>query len=286
MESLIVLIKKHNLEQFVLKWSGAFRYLNASFQNGFTKQDWVQLNQPIDNGIVNTMFRILLQEGLLSEPTPEHFHINNELLFQRKFEVIFEIVNFDFSVVEKKSSNLLWTVSSQMTSLIPNNITRHFGFLYSYMVNEISASQRRIVFLAPYFTESGIRQLIQSITAVLSNKSNIIIDFIVSDVESRMNKAAFEYLLQNLEFKNSGGNEVRIYEPINKEINNLWFHAKLLLIDNEKGYLGSANFSERALNTQFELGVILDKEQVFPIMELIDYWIKNKTFVLHKIISR
>ncbi|UTW70511.1 hypothetical protein KHA80_09115 [Anaerobacillus sp. HL2] len=23
------------------------------------------------------------------------------------------------------------------------------------------------------------------------------------------------------------------------------FHAKLLLIDNEKGYLGSANFSER-----------------------------------------
>lgn len=283
MEPLVVLVKKHKLEKFILKWSGAFRYLNSSNNNGFTKQNWSKLNQPIDDGIVDTMFRILKQEKFLNELTPGYFYIENEYFFQRVFEVVNEIVNFDFETLNNKQSHLLWTVSPQASNLIPNNITRHFGYLFTYMINEIASAQNRIVFLAPYFSESGIKQLIQSINAVLSVRSNIVIDFIVSDIESTMNKAALKYLMKNVVMKKGKSNCIRIFEPLYKENNSLWFHAKLLLIDDEKGYLGSANFSERALNSQFELGVILEKEQIMPLIDLIDFWIKDNTFVLRDI---
>ncbi|UTW70512.1 hypothetical protein KHA80_09120 [Anaerobacillus sp. HL2] len=48
-------------------WS--FIYLNASFKTGFSKEQWTNLNQPIDQVLVDTLFRLLVKDCYLTEPS-------------------------------------------------------------------------------------------------------------------------------------------------------------------------------------------------------------------------
>ncbi|WP_260440558.1 phospholipase D family protein [Parageobacillus thermoglucosidasius] len=183
------------------------------------------------------------------------------------------IVQINFSNIEENDNVLLWTVPREQLYRIPNEISKNFNYLLSWLRELILTANERIIFLAPYFSESGIRQLLVNINSVTSIKQNLKIEFIVSDMEDTLNKKAFEYLINNIRLDNN--NCVKIYEPVDKHNNKLWFHAKLLLVDRKKGYLGSANYSERALSSQFELGVPLIEKQANALVTLIDFWIKN-----------
>jgi phosphatidylserine/phosphatidylglycerophosphate/cardiolipin synthase-like enzyme len=48
-------------------------------------------------------------------------------------------------------------------------------------------------------------------------------------------------------------------------------HAKIALSDSFAGYLGSANFSQSALEKNFELGVALDAPQVKSLASLFGF---------------
>lgn len=144
----------------------------------------------------------------------------------------------------------------------------------------ILTASNRIILIAPYFSKSGIKQHLTSLNAVNNNKKNISINFLVNDLEEYTNSNAFNYLKENITMKNN--NTISIFEPVEKSKNKLWFHAKLLLVDNEKGYLGSANYSESGLSNQFELGVPLTPEQTNHLTTLIDYWLDNQYFKLYR----
>ena len=49
-------------------------------------------------------------------------------------------------------------------------------------------------------------------------------------------------------------------------------HAKMTLCDKRQGYLGSANFSQNALDKNFELGVALGSPQVRGLERLLNYF--------------
>ena len=49
-------------------------------------------------------------------------------------------------------------------------------------------------------------------------------------------------------------------------------HAKLILADHRTGYLGSANFSRSAMDSNFELGVELCTSQVRALESLLDFF--------------
>ena len=52
-------------------------------------------------------------------------------------------------------------------------------------------------------------------------------------------------------------------------------HAKCLLIDNDLGYLGSANFTTPGMAGHFELGVALSRENVKTLRYIMDHLIEN-----------
>jgi len=56
-------------------------------------------------------------------------------------------------------------------------------------------------------------------------------------------------------------------------------HAKVLIVDAKKGYLGSANFTKQGLTSRFELGVRLDEEQSKTIDRLLERLILSGLFV-------
>ncbi|MBY6268672.1 phospholipase D family protein [Parageobacillus thermoglucosidasius] len=272
MERLIILIKRYSLEKYVLSWAGAFRLLFSQKSDGFTIEDWMELNGKMDKNIAYTIFRILEEEGYIYQKDLK-FRIKDEQNLQRFLELINIIVQINFSNIEENDNVLLWTVPREQLYRIPNEISKNFNYLLSWLRELILTANERIIFLAPYFSESGIRQLLVNINSVTSIKQNLKIEFIVSDMEDTLNKKAFEYLINNIRLDNN--NCVKIYEPVDKHNNKLWFHAKLLLVDRKKGYLGSANYSERALSSQFELGVPLIEKQANALVTLIDFWIKN-----------
>ncbi|WJQ13249.1 phospholipase D family protein [Geobacillus stearothermophilus] len=264
MERLIILIKRYSLEKYVLSWAGAFRLLFSQKSDGFTIEDWMELNGKIDKNLAYTIFRILEEEGYIYQKDLK-FRIKNEQNLQRFLELINIIVQINFSNIEENDNVLLWTVPREQLYRIPNEISENFNYLLSWLRELILTANERIIFLAPYFSESGIRQLLININSVTSIKQNLKIEFIVSDMEDTLNKKAFEYLINNIRLDNN--NCVKIYEPVDKHNNKLWFHAKLLLVDRKKGYLGSANYSERALSSQFELGVPLIEKQANALPE-------------------
>jgi phosphatidylserine/phosphatidylglycerophosphate/cardiolipin synthase-like enzyme len=280
---LMILIKQYNLEGYILKWAGAFRYLQAANPEGFDISKWTDLNSPIDKELTDTIFRILLKDNFINKNENGLYNISNESEFQRSFEIINQIVNFAFHELEKKESTLLWTISNDQVSLIPRRISKNFRYLFSWIQELILKTNKRMILIAPYFSEAGIRQLIPSIKAVNQNKRGIIIDLFVNNVNEKNNSKAILFLKENMNLINN--NKIRVFEPVDSELGKLIFHAKLLLVDGEKGYLGSANYSERALSSQFELGVPLSPHQVEILTELFDLWIEKSHFKANRVIT-
>ncbi|KAB2498171.1 MULTISPECIES: phospholipase D-like domain-containing protein [Bacillus] len=272
---LINLTKKNKLDSALIKWAGIFRYLQCIQPNGFTLKEWISLNkQHIDEGIVHTLFRILEDMELIKQSQNKYIVIN-DIQLQRIFELAEIVGSFDYDSLETENEQLLWTIPHGINPVIPRRISKHFEYLNTWIQNLIQTANKRIIFFSPYYSVAGIQQLMISLKALSENKSGITIDWIVNDYDLDMNRKAFEYLLEQSLHENI---QMRIFEPLEKQEKKLWFHAKLLLIDQEKGYMGSANFSERALQTQFELGVPLNEQQTKSLVQLIDFWIVSGQF--------
>jgi phosphatidylserine/phosphatidylglycerophosphate/cardiolipin synthase-like enzyme len=272
---LINLTKKNKLDSSLIKWAGIFRYLQCIQPNGFTLKEWISLNKKhIDEGIAHTLFRILEDMELIKQSQNKYIVIN-DIQLQRIFELAEMVGNFDYDSLETANEQLLWTIPHGINPVIPRRISKHFEYLNTWIQNLIQTANKRIIFFSPYYSVAGIQQLMISLKALSENKSGITIDWIVNDYDLDMNRKAFEYLLEQFLYENI---QMRIFEPLEKQEKKLWFHAKLLLIDQEKGYMGSANFSERALQTQFELGVPLNEQQTNSLVQLIDFWIVSGQF--------
>lgn len=272
--SFIVLIKKHKMDNLVLQWAGIFRYLYARDSQGFTLKRWISLNETeLDYGIASSIF-VLLEEGSLLEKRDGKYIIIKERELQTFFETLNVFLNIELQFLYNKPEKLLWTIPKN--NGIPKRISSAFNHLNSWIQESIQTTSNRLILFSPYFTELGIRHLMVSLKAITKNRSNLIIDWFTSDLTLSSNKKAFAYLMNELSTSN---NKIRIYEPKDIKDNHLWFHAKLLLVDGVKGYMGSANFSQRAFDDQFEIGIPLGKEHSKVLTELIDYWIENGYFI-------
>ncbi|RDE28190.1 hypothetical protein [Parageobacillus thermoglucosidasius] len=87
MERLIILIKRYSLEKYVLSWAGAFRLLFSQKSDGFTIEDWMELNGKMDKNLAYTIFRILEEEGYIYQKDLK-FRIKDEQNLQRFLELI------------------------------------------------------------------------------------------------------------------------------------------------------------------------------------------------------
>lgn len=250
-----------------------FRYLGAK-REGFTIQEWKNLNRKIvHDSIIDSLFRLLEEEKLLSY-SQGYYKINHENRLQRHFEAVHLLTEtIDEEELFKEKSKLLWTVLPNY-SLIPSHITDNFQHLNSWIQHIIQTTMSRLIFIAPYYSVAGIKHLSTSLSALLELKDNVEVDWIIGETENDGNKRALDYLLGTL-----GASRIRVFEPIDNKKQTLVNHSKALLSDNERGYLGSANFSHRGLHNQFELGVKLTKEQTLSLTLLVDYWIKSSQLI-------
>ncbi|MFC4601818.1 phospholipase D-like domain-containing protein [Cohnella hongkongensis] len=194
-----------------------------------------------------------------------------EIEMQRFFEVAYAIT--DVISAERylqTSEKILWTPPPSSVELSPR-IADRFQYLNSWILHLIQRTSKRLIFIAPYYSVAGMEHLSVSLKALFETRQDVRVDWIVGECSNSENERAFEYLKRVF----GSTEQIRIFHPVDPDEKGLVFHAKVLLSDEEKGYLGSANFSRRGLQHQFELGISLTKDQSVSLTMLVDYWIST-----------
>jgi len=265
-------IQRYELNEYLLEWAGIFRILGHSNKE-FSFDEWTgYMNHSIHPDILQSLFRLLEGEGLIRQIDGDKYIIDNEIDLQRTFELIHRILSLLPDKFDK-DVKLLWTLPDGL--YLPKSIVENFEHLDLWIQQLIQRTNERLIFFAPYYSEAGIEHILISINTLMSLKKNVKIDFVFGHLQNEDNERAIGYINRNFtEVKNVG-----IYFPQLNYEKELIIHAKVLLSDNQYGYMGSANFSKGAFISQFELGVKLTKYQVVSLVRLVDHWIKSKFLI-------
>jgi phosphatidylserine/phosphatidylglycerophosphate/cardiolipin synthase-like enzyme len=123
--------------------------------------------------------------------------------------------------------------------------------------------------VAPYASPAGMGGLKDALAT--SAQRGAWIRFVIGDLDDAngWNRRALEFLVEGQE----GAlirERLRVLTP--GPVIPVLFHAKVIAVDQDRGYLGSANLSWRGMEQNFEVGVSLTKTQAKSIDDLIAYW--------------
>lgn len=134
-------------------------------------------------------------------------------------------------------------------------------------------ASRRIVLLSPFIESEGIEWLIPGLRSAIQR--GVSVDFISKDLEvGSANSHAVDSLITADQEQTPGSLRIfDYYEPSDeREAYPLYtLHAKLLLVDGERAYIGSANFTENAFTRYLEVGTILEGDQIAGLVDLADH---------------
>ena len=168
---------------------------------------------------------------------------------------------------EEPSSFLYCTASFR--ERLPLHMRLNFKVLDEMMKKLASSAKRRLTMVSPYLSPAGFQlfrePFIQAATA------GAWIRLITGDLKNR----------GGLNWKSVNGVLGKAGDPLLRERLRVLtskehfcplLHAKLIVVDGNAGYLGSANLSASGLTHNFEIGVSQARRQAAAIEQVIDYW--------------
>jgi phosphatidylserine/phosphatidylglycerophosphate/cardiolipin synthase-like enzyme len=151
---------------------------------------------------------------------------------------------------------------------LPPAIRSKFRDLDHFVRTLCASAHQQLFLVAPYLSPAGLEALRSPIAASASRGAWI--RLLTGDLDNAVgwNRKALTTLV--------GGDEGYV---IRKRLRVLTgtsllpelIHAKMALSDSTAGYLGSANFSQSAMERNFELGIALDGTQVKSLASLFTF---------------
>jgi len=147
-----------------------------------------------------------------------------------------------------------WSFRDQLSPTLHKRLRDLDHFLRELIVSARSS----ILIVTPYLSPVGVVSL-RSALAV-SAQNGAWIKLVTSDVQNRegQNKRAIQELVDGEEGKLII-QRIRILSDTRTEP--IFFHSKVVVVDGERGYLGSANLSWSGLSNNFEIGTALAPSQ-------------------------
>lgn len=261
---------KYNLHNNLEVISSSLLFLESSF-NGFSKEQWIDLTGNIireAKDLASPLFSILVDLAYLTTSDDESYFAKTEHITDG-FQQLKSYIELSGQLTPKEDSKLLWNIDYEFRNQLPQTLRIEFNELSAFLKNIISIAQKQVIFCAPYFSIAGIKVLDSSIQAALKNNPELKFIFLLDAEEKSINQN-FIYDIHLYIPKNN----YSLYLPTKKIDENLIFHSKFLIVDTKIGYLGSANFSDRALRSQFELGVKLSESDCSNLEVLVGKWIE------------
>jgi HKD family nuclease len=140
-----------------------------------------------------------------------------------------------------------------------------------------SASQSAVV-LNPFYTQVGFELLQEALLAVPERGG--VLTLVTRDIcqGTGENQDYVRQLINRLDSANPA-HHVKIYE-FNKGLHEqATFHAKAVIVDRQRAYVGSANMTEGSLRDAIELGAVFRGESIPPLAETVDKMLASDLFV-------
>ena len=152
---------------------------------------------------------------------------------------------------------------------LPPSVGEHFRDLDHLLRTLMSSAHDRLLLIAPYLSQFGMEDLRDSIAVSAHRRAWI--RLVTGDLEKEhgYNRQAIKALVEG-ENGHAIRQRLRVLTPATDVLPLL--HAKIVVVDSAQGYLGSANLSRSALESNFEVGVTLSKIQASSIDALIGFF--------------
>jgi len=174
----------------------------------------------------------------------------------------------------------------ELIATIPDKILtktfKKFGIKPSKIIFSelLHSSKKEVVILNPFLEKNVLNELFFDFKTLVRNNVNLI--FITRLDKSRrlfVKNEQFIYELFEMFKKEGKSNNLKVYSD--KKDNRI--HAKLIIVDESIGYIGSTNFTTKGINEAIEFGVIIKSKEVKQIKDFIIMLINNQIFEDYKI---
>lgn len=161
---------------------------------------------------------------------------------------------------------------NELVATIPEGETsieeRHFGPLLLRLRNLVEKAEDDIFLVTPFFSDQIADRLVNPIDAAAQRGVDITITTrYLTYGEKDYNRDFVRTLFQHDAIRE----RTQLYEYV-RDVDDLGgtVHAKMLVVDEEACYLGTANLTHRGLRDNLELGVILRDDSVAKLRSLVD----------------
>lgn len=152
--------------------------------------------------------------------------------------------------------------TSLPTSLLPEQLRLQFRDLDHLLRKLIASAEFRVTLLSPFWSRHGITAMADSLS-VAAERGALIRLIVDAGIET---EALRDCLKVFTTYPNHPVvRRLRILRGTNLFT---FIHAKVVLIDGKRGYLGSANFTAGGLERNFELGLDLGETQSTALEQL------------------
>lgn len=147
---------------------------------------------------------------------------------------------------------------------LPEELRLRFRDLDHLCRELVASASNRVTLVSPFWSPHGIAALSSSLA--VAAERGALVRFVVDSGVSVESLRASLAGVADLQGGMTLLNQLRVMRGTDLFT---FIHAKLILIDGIKGYLGSANFTAGGLERNFELGVRLDATQAGALEQLL-----------------
>lgn len=160
--------------------------------------------------------------------------------------------------------------------LIPQKMAAEVDDIRNLLTELISGAQDSILILSPYTTVSALKDILRPLTARPEPRSLNIKVFIANPLSDAKRQITKLKAILPATFSDKLSFYYRADVPNDDES---ILHAKILIVDGSKGYLGSANFTAQGLQKHFELGIEMSDKQASAAKDLLEHLISKGIFL-------
>lgn len=225
--------------------------------------------QKVHSTLITNTKSILLDFGVIV-PNEEKYQVNRE-----KVKYFIEMVG-----LAKAARQYKWPIQKQSPLLyisppkyIPSDLAGDVDDISNLLINLVSSAKNDISIMSPFTNKEGIKSILSPLKSCLKYPAINIFLVMNENDEAMIYKQIKSYIPEKM----LAGLTVYFCSMDKIEDDSLP-HAKLLVTDSKRGYLGSANFTKQGLNTRFELGVELNELQSRTVNKLLKMLIDKGLF--------
>ena len=160
---------------------------------------------------------------------------------------------------------LTWPSSAEP---LPAHLRQDFLELDHLMRSLMGSAQHQVILVSPFLGWKGIREMRAALTVSCGRGSWLRIITSDAEGERQANRAALAELVSGPDGEVIRG-RLRVLTPADGVT--FLIHGKAVLVDGERGYLGSANMSFNGIDANVEFGVSLAYRQVDALTRLVSF---------------